>query len=279
MAKFSKVTIIQSLQEGDSPTGRDLYEEIDNANSFYTRGLTIEFLNISEKSQLFSLLSRLETEAKKGLYPLIHIETHGSEDKTGLILSSGDYVSWKELKEPLTKINIASELNLLIILAACYGGYLASIIDPTDRAPCWGLIGPDDSVGSDFILKSFSEFYRTLLEKNDDGSIAIMKLIEKTAGTKVKYGIIRATDFFVRTYKRYYEEACSDAAIQKRASDLHAKQKTMINGYRYKTIDQITQELKEMQPHFFEQNKTHFFMYDIFPKNITRFNVRFEDLL
>ena len=76
-----------------------------------------------------------------GRAPIIHIETHGTSDETGLVLSSGEFVPWSALKGLLTTINITCRLNLLVVLAACNGWGLLEIVQATDRAPLWGIWG------------------------------------------------------------------------------------------------------------------------------------------
>lgn len=133
---FNRIAVIQSLAEDELHTGKMLYEDINSHNFAHDIGLDIRLYNVETKKELFDLLSRLTDEARTSdLFPILHVEIHGSSDKTGLVLSSGDFVSWQELKNPFIKLNIETKNNLFIVLAACYGAYLIEIILPTDRTP------------------------------------------------------------------------------------------------------------------------------------------------
>src|SRR2546422_669733 len=119
---FSKIAVVQSLPIGEMQTGRRLRDDLDALNVFHQRGIDVSFHNISGKSQFLACLTQLQQEAIQGIWPLLHIECHGADDTTGIILADRSFIAWAELKPYLTTINIATHCNLLIVLGACYGG-------------------------------------------------------------------------------------------------------------------------------------------------------------
>src|SRR5437870_5816121 len=137
-SSLSKIAVLQSLPHGEMQTGRRVFEDLQPLNVFYGRGLTIQFYDVPTKAKFLAALSQLATDAANGIYPLLHIDCHGATDQTGIVLGDGSFLPWSDLKPYFISINVATRCNLLIVLAACYGGYLAQILLPTDRAPCWG---------------------------------------------------------------------------------------------------------------------------------------------
>src|SRR5690606_33260348 len=78
-------------------------------------------------------------------------------------LADGSLVDWMELKPALAQVNVAMELSLRVIVAACTGGALAKAVTVTDRAGLWGLIGPTKSISPAELEGSYRAFYTELL--------------------------------------------------------------------------------------------------------------------
>src|SRR5207253_2783325 len=94
--------------------------------------------------------------------PILHIETHGNPD--GIELTSGEFLRWAEFRQEFIAINVASNINLLIVLAACNGAHLLEIIQPTDRAPVRAIIGPNRVLYPAEVKKGTLALYRTLFK-------------------------------------------------------------------------------------------------------------------
>jgi hypothetical protein len=137
-----KIAVLQSLPPGEMQTGRRFCEDVETTNMFHDRGLEIQFLDVLTKPAFLAALRQFQREAEGGTYPFLHIECHGSYDQAGIILADDSFLPWAQLKPYFTTFNVATRCNLLVVLAACYGGYHGEIILPTERAPCWALVGP-----------------------------------------------------------------------------------------------------------------------------------------
>jgi len=279
VANFSRIVIIQSLFSGDEFTGTKLHEDLETLNSFHDLGLEVDLINIERKDELFGALKGIREKTKDGSYPLLHLEIHGSNDTSGLILSSRDYVGWSELKGPLTEINIACRLNLIVILAVCYGAHLMQIIQPVDRAPCWGLIGPTEEIKCGLILKSFYEFYKVLIETGSGAeAFKILAKLRDNEGFKGAYRFSNAEYFFKTVYLRYKEEECSPSSISKRAKRMYRKMKKE-KGNSLRSVGQIKRDLRRTQEEYFYKYSENFFMCDLFEENKSRFNVKYKEVV
>lgn len=268
---FSKIYVLESLPTGDRRTGKLILEDIDAVNVFHQRKLLTELLHAMTRSEFLANLAHVQSEASQGEYPILHIECHGSQDKTGIILGDGSFLSWSELKPFLTSINVATKCNLLVVLGACYGGHLGQIILPTEPAPCWGIIGPTETIYPDELLSSFNAFYSELLGRLDgDKSLAALFSNELCFGG---YHFITAFNLFKEVYAKF----CTDAALDERVS--RQLRKTGSDNLPGKSaLKRRKRRLKKMEAPLLEKYYQRFFMIDLFPENASRFSLSLEDI-
>lgn len=270
---FNRIAIIQSLAKDELHTGTRLCEDIDIRNIAQNIGLDVGLYNIKTKKELLDLLLRLTTEARElDLFPILHIEIHGSSDKKGLILSSGEFVSWQDLKISLIELNIATKNNLFILLATCYGAYLAEIILPTDRSPCWGMVGPIGQISTDLLFKSFSSFYAELLATGNGG--AAVKLLNAAVTPEViGYNFTSSEIFFEQAFKKYIAISCTNKAIKERALKIRKELKRSRLAI-IPSLGNIKRSLAKTNVTF-KKYKKHFFMIDLYSENKNRFTINY----
>jgi hypothetical protein len=136
LAAIGQIWIVESLPEGESRSGKRLWDELDDHCSAHPVNLRIGYLEAPSADVLIGYLDDLCLDIQaSGRNAILHIECHGSDDATGLILGDGSYLGWDELKPKLEAINIASRFNLILILGCCYGGYFGQTAE-------FPLIGP-----------------------------------------------------------------------------------------------------------------------------------------
>tara|TARA_B100000959_G_C14990065_1_gene627456 strand:- start:2482 stop:3324 length:843 start_codon:yes stop_codon:yes gene_type:complete len=276
-ANFSKIVVIQSLGENDFHTGIKLHEDIDVLNVAYDKGLKVEFVDVLDKVGLIKCLEDQIVDAQvSGFRPLLHIEAHGSAEKDGLVLKNG-FISWQELKEPLTKLNELTKCHLIVVFAACYGAHFLSCLSVIDRAPCWAAIGPKKTLSAESILSSFTAFYREILETGKGGK-AVRLLNETLSKVETPYLFIPAESFFTKVYQGYLSIYCSPEALNNRARKMSRKLKK-IGAVKQPGKGHLKRMLKSTQEGSFLKYKRHFFMMDIYPENELRFTVEYLDIV
>lgn len=272
---FSKIYVLESLSPRDQRTGKLLWEDIDIANAFHQRELRTEFLRAPTRTEFIRFLRRIQSDAASGEYPILHIECHGSTEKDGVILADNSHLSWAELKPLLTDINVASRCNLLVVMAACYGGYFGHVIVPTERAPCWGFIGPTQTVYPDEILSGFNAFYGALLTSLDgDQSLAALSAKPLRFGG---YYFTSALHFFKSAYASYFREFGSGEALDARARRMSRKLRKAGTDSR-PGKGALKRLLKRTEASSFEKYYRQFFMLDLFPENESRFALSATDI-
>jgi hypothetical protein len=277
-AHFNTIAIIQSIPQGELRTGARLREDLEILNVAHDHDLSIKLFDVDKKDEFVKTLKSLTDGAKqKGLLPVVHIESHGSSDQKGLVLASGDFVSWRELKPLLIELNIATRNNLLVFLAACNGAHLIEVVDLTDRSPCWGLAGPEQTTSSADLLKSFGEFYKVLLSSGS-GDKAITAMNSVNDFNKTKYIFMNAEAFFKKVYKSYMKNECNNSALQVRARRMR-KLSLSFGATKKPSVGMMKRLLKRSQEDYFNKYKNQYFMIDLFPENSRRFTVDYKSVV
>lgn len=275
-ARFSKIVVIQSIPEGELHTGTRLHEDMQIRELYHDRGFNPELHNITSTKELRDLLSELEQKARRdGDWPILHVEAHGNTD--GLVLASKEFISWEALKPALIALNVATKNNLLLTLAACYGGYLTKTLLPLERAPCWALVGPVEGISAGALLDSFIEFYDELYATGN-GSAALKRLNTSVNADKLSYTFSQCAQMFKLVYRRYLEEQFSPKVLRKRVESVNLQLKQQ--GRPPKGgLAEIKKKLLSTRELYFNKHKEIFFMTDLYPENSKRFMVTYQDVL
>jgi hypothetical protein len=267
---FTEITIIQSLESTEVPTGKILCEYLVGLEE--TKNLTVLYKNCDTKIQFLELLSELLNRVKyQNSFPLLHIECHGGID--GIVLANDELISWQELKPFLTDINVATKCNLMVVMATCHGARLGQILELTDRAPCWGILGPTDEVEVSDLMGTYRSFYSTLLS-NFDGDTALNALFSSSA-KESGYFFMTALELFKKAYSSYLAKECTESDYWNRSKRLQIEFRE--KGIR-KSRQDIVYAFKNREKNSFEKYKDNFFMHDLYPENLNRFQLDYSDI-
>ena len=135
-SRSNAVAILDAIPDGELNTARILRDEIEPILAFLDLEprRVVKYFRIESLDSLTDALVSLRGEhGSNGLRPVLHIEGHGFGEQG--IASPNGCCTWEQLKKLITPLNMATQLNLLVVLATCYGGSFASAITTTDRAP------------------------------------------------------------------------------------------------------------------------------------------------
>lgn len=264
--EFNRLLIVESLTEEEFPSGLMLQDRLNGMSGDFPAGLSIEFTRVLGVADFLILIDEEVIRATGGDYPILHIEVHGSEDKKGLVFSDGTFLGWSSLADALRKLNKATSFNLLIAVAACFGGYSLGMVAPGAPAPCCALIGPSDKIYGDELLGNFTAFYSEFL-KNLDGETAIAAL-KKNVLTTGRFETVSAPDWFFRIVKDYLLIHCTKDRLLKRSRIIQ-------RGYKANKVS-ITQKvmldiISERNGKVVTEYYRKFFMLDDIPSNAQRY--------
>lgn len=284
--EFNYIYVVQSLQPGDAETGTHLHRDalMKLVADLRQAGgqIDAEVVAVNDLADLFTFLGRVRDEVRDlGRFPILHLEIHGSSDKSGLVLTSGDYVAWEDLVPALTAINFLMKNNLLVTLAVCSGAYLAQILRATRPAPLWGLVGPHDTEYDDVLLAGYKAFYEAFL-KELDGRKAIRALRAATeVSGQAKYLFFDAEQTFKKGFRAYIEDKCNPTAVDERVKGIMAKARgvtTLAPEQVALITSNIRNRMLDPRPSFDEYRRIHF-MIDDYPENDARFPMTFEEVM
>jgi hypothetical protein len=271
---FNTIVILDAIPEGELNTAHNLKEDLEDISYYVAQNLIVRYYRLNNISDLQWGINEIWKEIKsEGIKPWLHLEGHGISDESGFVFADKKTpCSWTQLKQIITPINIELHLNLMLILASCFGGTFASAIETTDRAPILGLIGPAREVTAGELQNAFSIFYKTFFTTLSLGQ-ALDALDQNTSSGL--YYRVSAEKFFYLVWSSYKRNYCTEEALEARANKLYQQGKKM-NLPKYVTAKQIKSDLQVREPDFFKKFRDTYFMHDLFEENKERFPVTYE---
>jgi len=279
--KFNKVYVIESLNNSvENLTGEELYNDLLKWKEYQLKDFKSELIQVNNMKEFFEKIEYIKDEcATKGHYPIIHFEIHGSKDKSGLIVNSGELITWSDLYNDLIEINSVVGNNVFITLAVCYGAYIMELIKPNNPSPFWGFIGSFETIEESDLMIRYNEFYDEFLKSFDLDS-AVKRLHESNQNIPSSYSFINSELTFKNVLRQYFEQKFTEIEIKKRFNDGLSQEKINIKDRNAKHNFRIKfkVELLKSKKNYFEEHKSKFFMFDNFPENKKRFKVEYEDL-
>lgn len=268
--RFNQILVIDSIPSGELNTAKRLVEDIETYASAFSPSPAVQYVRVESWDELIEQISKCQKDAEeRDIVPMLHIECHGDED--GFQLANGSLADWEELKLPITELNVATRLNLMIAVAACTGGALAKALRMSDRAPFWGLIGPTRTVTASALEKAYRALYLTLLEtKSPPKAVAAMDAATEPG----LFWRTTAQGLFEKGWASYKKDQCSAEAFEVRAKRMQERYK-QLSDKPPPTVEELKVLLVTHEPKAFERFCATFFMYDLFPEHRTRFPIQY----
>lgn len=170
------VLIIEWLASGDRKTGARL---ADRLRSWGVQVVHRECACAADV--LATLYEALEAVRIKGAVPVVHLEAHGLSapkpgDDSGLAgpdgAGGGEILLWTQMAPLMGQLNLASQFELLVVGAACYGLTALDGFNIEQPAPFSALVGFGTAVHERRLEESMVELYRHLF-RDSNGSLPI----------------------------------------------------------------------------------------------------------
>lgn len=281
IVRSGSVHILETLRPGDLRTGERLFDWLQPAAAAMNPAIESHFWRESTAAGVFGRLQHVLDDVRQtGRAPILHIEAHGSPE--GIETTSGELLTWEALKQPLTSINTTCRLNLIVLLAACDGADLGRVVQLTDRAPVWAIIGPRRPVCDDELEDADRAFYRTLFSTRNGGA-AWRAMNDAIKGGDRPFLLLHSETMFKWIMEGYFKTYCSEEALLLR----DAKSIAIAEDLARRGADPLSlTEAHEAYRAFirdhrgrFDEVRNRFFMCDLCPENDDRFEVSFEECL
>ncbi len=276
MPSFSctKIAIIQSLSPTEFQSGTELKVYLDALGDEKDNFPQLELTDVSDRIAFLGVVERLIDEANDaGCRPILHLELHGWNDKTGLLLADNSSLTWEELAAPLARLNKATGFNLLVCVGACFGAYFLSQLRPLAPSPCYSMIGPTRKISPSDLLGCFRDFYRELLR-----SLEAATAVRALQARKLDAGAFltqTAEYWFFKLAQGYLETHCTKARLEQRAANITRE----IERETGKTIPASTALFigKSKSFDFLDRAFDVYFMTNEIPENVNRFSAARAD--
>lgn len=262
-AMFNQILILDSIPVGEYNTARRLYDDVAVlATALGEDAPTVVPLRVDSAAHFAYVMQECAQLATRDPYvPLVHLECHGAPE--GVQFADGSQATWSEMKAMLTPLNIATRLNLIVVMSACHGSALARAIEITDAAPVWGFVGPNRVMRAWELERGFVAFYRTLLSTHSSVEAARALRATAEAGT---FMVMSSERMFELASRSYQDRQCQADAIRDRAYALQLA--AQARGVHV-AIEEIERKLAD--PGWIERFHRVFFMVEQYPQNAERF--------
>lgn len=264
--RITKLAIIESLREIDGRTGEMLAQDVANGLAAHGVQLAVQVLRCSGANGFRQIMAHLAEEAtREEHHPLIHIECHG-DDVAGLELSDGSMVSWLELADLMTPINVATELGLIVSVAACFGISAIMGVNMTKPAPCFALIGPSEGIWSSEMFDALKDFYLNLMVRTTTEEA--VRQISEVRLENGGYLVLTVRQLFREVMLLYLREETS--MPRRKAQALRQHRKALAEGMNLGLTYWKRHYLTTM-PKFLRDYHARFFMLERFPEHAQHF--------
>lgn len=264
--EFSKITVLESLADGERKTGRELAHTIKLELLARSETQPVEYNPVPGCEEFIAALERLEREADAGHIPMLHIECHGDRE-SGLHFADGTSMPWEELAERLLRINIRTRFNLFVLVSACFGAYFLGMLSAIRPCPCWGIVAPTEAVYPDELENGFGEFYRALFTTWDAGeATAVLKERSLQHGHWLSEVSER---WFGRIFLNYLRTHCTAAATGERLRELRARQEQ--EGLPWMSLRDLRYQLRLANARALDKYFAVYFQTEAIPEAASRF--------
>jgi hypothetical protein len=242
------VVLVESLPKGETKTGQRLRDDLELIAISLGDRFAVRYATVQSADELESLLRDAESWVvdSGGIGLCLHIECHGGRD--GIQLADGSLMSWDRLRPLLANLHLASRMNLIFWLAACYGGYSVLACRYQETAPFTVIVGPGNEIDPYKLLAFASSFYTELFRTRDVTEALTIA------------GAVRPDI----SYINYSAVGAFRAALAAR-----------IRG----SPPEARLHIRAVEEPLFDQYRRRFFALDQFPENADRFAVSYAQVL
>lgn len=263
---FTRVVIIESLSSGFM-SGAQLHDYLSGLAELNERTPPVDYYFVQNVEQFGELIRILTAEARtNGEQYVLHIETHGFENETGIVFANNSHILWEDLGLLLAPLNRETQFNLLVCVAACFGAHFLGRLDVSRPAPCCAIIGPTEITDGPELFGRFRGFYRQLFSTLDLTEAITALLQDKLH--RSGFLVQTAENWFMRVAVGYVETQCTNEGLVRRAS---AMQTQAFAEGRVIMTEQFIEYVKKRNREFLDDYFRVFFMSDAVPENIERY--------
>lgn len=282
---FDAVYVIESLAAPERHTGWNVYHEVLKPWAAQDSAHEARYWQARTRPALDAALGEVLARARAGRVPLLQIDAHG--DDAGITLGDGTRLSWRDLRAPLTAINIATRCGLVVVSAMCYGDRLVKAMSPGEPTPVAGVIGPDHAVLDVPMEDGLWLMYQALFDgAPGDVSLAALNAEQTPAEPGGALPVFRphsAEGLFHLVVPRFFANRTPErdrADVEAMSAALAAKWADLLDPVALASWahERAAARIGDAR-YWYDTWRTRFLMLDRFPENAPRFTLTYDDYL
>jgi hypothetical protein len=154
-----------------------------------------------------------DSAERDGMRPILHLDMHGSREHGLEIGATRERVTWPTVVALLQAINRATQNNLCVVSASCFGFNAISEISITAPSAFYLLIAPENEVTFGFLADHTVGFYRDLFVGGD-----VQAAFDSNLSTSMR--LFNADKMLFVSLARYIYAACRGKAARQRRERL-----------------------------------------------------------
>ncbi|HHQ4803857.1 TPA: hypothetical protein ACSP27_002398 [Aeromonas veronii] len=204
----NSVIWITSLPDTEQGPTRRMVEDMELLKIQFNIGL--QHIHVKSVDSLRELIKELALHANKNkMRPLLHFDMHGGKDNGLYISQSSEFFSWEDLYGCLQELNLATDNNLVVVGAACFGLRSIIPIKLDNPAPFFVLLAPEQEVHVGFLEDNIPCFYRDFFT-----SVNLYSAYNKYLSGEFKY--FHCEKLLFMAVAKYIRTSCKGKSAQKR---------------------------------------------------------------
>jgi hypothetical protein len=228
---IDEIFVLDTLPVAETPTAKELFSYL---TSVKPDTLSVQYAHTPDIKTLKATLATLAAAAG-GRAIALHIEAHGCDAGLG-VGEAQEFLSWKSLADDLRPLCRATEMNLVLYVAACEGIRSIQTLTIVEATPFLWITGPQDPLFPSEVLEGAKTYYGELFATKQVSSArdACRQRLRKGSSPES----LHAAVLVLRGIEKYLRNESSDSAIEARVERL-SRQENM----------KLTPEAKEKVEH------------------------------
>lgn len=259
---FNSLVWICLLQAKDQGPSHLMIEDVAPITRRF--GVNFDQYFIESADHLEAILIQMSVDAKRGKYPIIHFDAHGSGEAGLDISSSMETFDWPKLASYLRQINISTRNNLCVIGTSCFGLQAVSTIDLNLPTPFFILLAPEKEVKTGYLEDNVARFYGELFTELDIDMAYHNNLAE--------FKVFHCEELLVSALARYISGKCKGKGGRDRRGELLTKLLRRNNNINLREARKMIQNGLKPTPELLDKYAATFLMGRIS-------NVKIEDIV
>lgn len=265
--QFNRIYVIESLREGETLTGTNLHNDLLRRQEYIHPVFQSILKTPCDKLEWEKVFKEILDDCKTNHNsPILHFEIHGSSARDGLVLKSGELVTWEELYHSVAPINKAIKNELFITMAVCHGNFVMTSSFLNRATAFRGIIGSFEEISESDLEIRFESFYQELFTSFDFNK-AFDSLKKSNPNIPNTFLCYSCEYIFARTFLDYKKYNCTQEKLKERAEKFVAENFPELNRReRRKKVRSIINKEKREFLRIFKQDYEEFFMLNCYPE-------------